>query len=119
MDKIFITDLQVEGILGVNPEERIQTQPIVVNVVLFVDTRLSAETQKINDTVSYSAVAKRIRRHIVASSDFLIEKLINDLAQVILTEFAVERVILRVEKPQAVAAARTVGVEIDRTAPAP
>ena len=69
-------------------------------MVLFVDTRLSAETQKINDTVSHSAVAKRIRRHIVASSDFLIEKLVNDLAQVILTEFAVERVILRAGKAE-------------------
>jgi dihydroneopterin aldolase len=117
MDKIFIHDLQVDGILGVNPEERVTKQPIVVNIVLFLDTRRAAETQKLADTVSYSAVAKRVRHHIAAGSDLLVEKLANDLAQLILDEFSVARVIVRVEKPQAVAAARSVGVEIERVSP--
>lgn len=117
MDKIIISDLRVDGILGVNPEERVTPQPIVVNVVLYVDTRLSAETQRLNDTVSYSAVAKRIRHRITNGSDLLVEKLANDLAHLILTTFPVERVTVRVEKPDAVRDARTVGVEVDRSRP--
>jgi dihydroneopterin aldolase len=49
------------------------------------------------------------------SADFLVEKLVNDIARIILTEFAAERVIVRVEKPGALRFAQSVGIEIERT----
>ena len=50
--------------------------------------------------------------HLVA---FLVEKLVTDLARIIITEFGVERVMVRVEKPGALRFAESVGVEIERT----
>ena len=116
MDKIIITDLLVRGILGINPEERVKLQDILINAVLYTDIRSAAQTDTIENAVNYKAITKRIIAHVEESSDFLVEKLVTDLARIILSEYeAVERVQLRVEKPGALRFARSVGVEIERS----
>jgi FolB domain-containing protein len=116
MDQIFIKDLLVRGILGINPEEREKLQDILINVVLYADIRQAAATDAIEDAVNYKSISKRIIDHVEASSDFLVEKLVTDLARIILCENEnVVRVQVRVEKPGALRFARSVGIEIDRT----
>lgn len=117
MDKIFVKDLLVRGIIGINPEERIKLQDILINMVLYADTRDAARTDDIDKAVNYKSITKRIIEHVETSSDYLVEKLVNDIAEIILTEFdGVERVQVRVEKPGALRFARSVGIEIERTA---
>lgn len=116
MDRIIIKDLLVRGILGINPEEREKLQDILINVVLYVDVRDAAATDAIEDAVNYKSITKRIIDHVEASSDFLVEKLVTDLARLILCENEqVERVQVRVEKPGALRFARSVGIEIERS----
>ena len=116
MDKIYVKDLLVRGIIGINPEERIKLQDILINMVLFADTRDAAETDDIDKAVNYKSITKRIIEHVENSSDYLVEKLVNDIARIVLTEFeGVERVQVRVEKPGALRFARSVGIEIERT----
>ncbi|MEW5988553.1 MAG: dihydroneopterin aldolase [Chloroflexota bacterium] len=115
MDKIIIQDLLVRGILGINPEERVNKQDILINVTIFTDVRRAAATDDIRHTVNYKSVTKRMIEHVEGSADLLAEKLTSDLARLILTEFNVERVIVRLEKPGALRFARSVGIEIERT----
>lgn len=115
MDKIFIDNLRLKGILGINPEERVQEQEILINLVLFTDTREAAESDKIEDAVNYRTLTKRVIDHVQASSDFLVEKLVNDIARIILSEFPIARVRVRVDKPGALRFTDTVGIEIERT----
>lgn len=116
MDKIFVKDLLVRGIIGINPEERVKLQDIVVNMTLFADIRQAAETDDIAYAVNYKSITKRIIEHVEASSDYLVEKLVTDIARIILTEFdGVHRVKVRVEKPGALRFAESVGIEIERT----
>ena len=115
MDKIFIKDLLIRSIIGINPDERLKKQDILINIVLFADTRQAAETDDINDAVNYKAITKRIIEHVEASSDFLVEKLVNDIACIILKGFPVQKVRIRVEKPGALRFAESVGIEIERS----
>jgi FolB domain-containing protein len=115
MDKIFIKDLLLRGIIGINEDERVNRQDILINITIFADTRKAAVSDDIEDAVNYRTIAKRIIEHVEASADFLVEKLVNDIAQIILGEFRAERVIVRVEKPGALRFARSVGIEIDRS----
>ncbi|MBV7328636.1 dihydroneopterin aldolase [Chloroflexi bacterium TSY] len=114
-DKIIIRDLVVRGILGVNPDERVNKQDIWVNVIMYTDITRAALTENLDETINYSAVSKRIIQHIEEGSDLLIEKLVTDLAKLILTEFKIAKVMVRVEKPTAARFGRSVGVEIERT----
>ncbi len=115
MDKVIIKDLLLRGIIGINPDEREKKQDILINLVLYADTRTAAKSDAIEDAVNYKAVTKRVIDHVEASADFLVEKLANDLARLILTEFPIERIVVRVEKPGALRFTRSVGIEIERS----
>ena len=115
MDKIVIRDLLLHGIIGINEDERVNKQDILINLTLFSDIRKAADSDNISDAVNYRTITKRIIKHIEESSDFLVEKLVSDIAEMILMEFNVEKAIVRVEKPGALRFAQSVGIEIKRT----
>ena len=115
MDKIFIRDLLLRGIIGINPDERVKQQDILINMVIFADIRQAAASDTIEDAVDYKSITKRVIQHVEASSDYLVEKLVTDLARIVITEFGVVRVQVRVEKPGALRFAESVGIEIERT----
>jgi FolB domain-containing protein len=115
MDKVIIKDLLVRGIIGVNDWERKRAQDILINVILFTDTRRAAETDHIADCVNYSTTSKRLQAHAETAQRLTVEALANDLAKICLEDQSVQKVILRVEKPGAVRFARSVGVEIERS----
>jgi FolB domain-containing protein len=114
-DKIIIKDLLLRGIIGINPEERVKAQDILINMVIYADIRQAAVSDAIEDAVDYKSITKRVIGHVEASSDFLVEKLVTDLARIIITEFNVAKVQVRVEKPGALRFAQSVGIEIERT----
>ena len=115
MDKVIITDLLVRGIIGVNDWERKRAQDILINIVLFTDTRRAAESDDIKDCVNYSTMSKRVQAYAESAQRLTVEALANDLARICLEEQGVQKVVLRVEKPGAVRFSRSVGVEIERS----
>ena len=114
MDKIFIKDLLVRGIIGINPDERERLQDILINITIFIDTRRAAETDDLEYSVSYSDLARKIKSHAEQAARLTVEALAQDLADICLQENGVEKVIVRVEKPEAVKFTRSVGIEIER-----
>ena len=107
--------MQCHGILGINPEERINKQPILVNLIMETDTRPAAATKQIVDAVNYYDVAVRTKAFVEEAEEWLVETLVNDIAEMILKENPlVTQVTVRVEKPAAVEFAEAVGVEITR-----
>ncbi|HVN16252.1 MAG TPA: dihydroneopterin aldolase [Anaerolineales bacterium] len=115
MDKIFVKNLLVRGVIGVNDWERDIVQDILVNITVFTDTRRVAETDKLEDSVSYKTLAKKTQAYIESKARYTVEALANDLANICLEENGVQKVIVRVEKPGAVRFAESVGVEIERS----
>lgn len=114
MDKVFIKDLLVRGIIGIREWEREKEQDILINVTVYTDTIRAAETDDINDCVDYSALAKKVQTHAETAARLTVEALANDLAKICLEEALVRKVVVRVEKPGAVRFAKSVGVEIER-----
>lgn len=114
MDSIFIDRLRVRGILGVHPHERDSVQDILLSATLFTDIRATAGSDNLEGSLDYDALAKKLKAHTESAARFTIEALAEDLAGLCLEEKGVTRVILRVEKPEALTAAKSVGVEIDR-----
>ena len=115
MDKVFIKDLTVRGIIGINDWERGKPQEMLINITVFTDTRLAAKSDDLANCVDYSALAKKIQAHAETAARFTVEALAEDLADICLGEKGVEKAVVRVEKPGAVRFSRSVGVEIERT----
>lgn len=116
MDKIIITDLRAQGIIGVKSPERDQVQTLLLNLTLFADLKKAGKTDNITDSISYSAVAKAVVSRVAETQYFTLEALANDLANLILTSFGARAISLRIEKPSFVANTERVGVEIYREA---
>ncbi|HSM72670.1 MAG TPA: dihydroneopterin aldolase [Anaerolineales bacterium] len=115
MDKVIIKNLLARGIIGIRDWERKRAQDILINIILYTDTRQAANTDNITDCADYSAVAKKVQAHAESAGRFTVEALANDLAELCLQENNVIRVTVRVEKPGAVRFAESVGVEIERS----
>ena len=114
MDKIFIKNLKVLGILGIHPHEQRTPQEIQISLAVTTDITDAAKNDDIEKSVNYSTLAKDIIQFIDASNYLTIEALIEALAARTLAQPHVKKVWLRVEKPNAVPDADSVGVEITR-----
>lgn len=114
MDRILITDLRARCIIGLFDEERREKQDVLVNLSLSADLSRAARSDRVEDTVDYRALKKRILAMTEASEFRLIEALAGAIADLCLEEPPVAAVQVRVDKPSALRFARSVGVEISR-----
>ena len=116
LDRIFIKDLLVRGIVGINPDERVNRQDILVNATFWVDTRPAGKSDQVEDTVNYRTAAKAMMAHIESHAPFLVEKLAADLVAICFeTDRRIQQVELTVEKPGAVRFSQSVGLTIVRS----
>ena len=116
MDKIFLKELKVETIIGIWEWERKIRQTVSIDLEMVADVRKAAATDSVDDTLNYKLVAKRLQEF-VGESDFqLVETLAEKVAAIVLEEFDVAWVKVRVNKPGAIRGARDVGVVIERGA---
>ena len=114
-DKIYIRDLSIRCIIGVNQDERTEKQDVVINVIFFTDTRKAGQTDDLDDSVDYKKVKKTILSLVESSEFLLIEKLADEIAKVCLDDSKVQKVNVTVDKPGVLRYTRSVAVEIVRT----
>ena len=114
MDKIIVNDLLIRGIIGINPDERVTKQDILVNLVIYTDMRSAGRSDDMADSINYRTLTKAIIAHVESSTHYLVEKLATELARICVVDHGADRVVVRVEKPGALRFATSVGVEIER-----
>ena len=116
LDQIHIKDLTISGIVGINPEERVNKQDVLVNATLWADTRPAASSDDIADAANYRTITKALIAHIENGQPMLVERLVQELTDICFnTDPRVEKVEMTVEKPGALRHARSVGITIRRT----
>jgi 2-amino-4-hydroxy-6-hydroxymethyldihydropteridine diphosphokinase len=113
-DKVFIEGLEIEAQIGIYDWERRIRQPLLFDIEMAFDNRKPAASDAIADTLDYKAVSKRLVAFVSASSFGLVETLAERCAEIVLREFGVESLKLKLSKPGAVRGARAVGVAIER-----
>jgi dihydroneopterin aldolase len=114
MDIIYLHDLRIDAVIGVFDWERRVRQTVILDLEMGADIRRAAASDDLGDTLNYKAVAKRLIEFVGASEFQLVETLAERVAALVLEEFAVPWLRLRVNKQGAVRGARDVGVIIER-----
>jgi 7,8-dihydroneopterin aldolase/epimerase/oxygenase len=114
-DRIYLRDLRTETIVGIYDWERKIRQTVAFDFEFPGDIRRAAKSDKIDDTLNYKAVAKRVLAFVETSEYHLVETLAEEVARLILREFSVEWVKVTLNKPGAVRGSRDVGVMIERS----
>lgn len=114
VDVIYIHQLRVETTIGVFDWERQIRQTVVLDLDLSADVARAAASDRLEDTLSYKDVARRVSEFVAASEFGLVETLAERVAGMVMTEFGVAWLRLRVNKRGAVTGARDIGVVIER-----
>lgn len=114
MDIVYIRELEVRTIIGIFDWEREQRQVVSLDLEMGSDIATAAATDTIENALDYKAVAKRLIDFIEKSEFFLVETLAERVADIVVNEFNVPWVKLRLGKPGAVTGSKDVGVIIER-----
>lgn len=113
-DIVFIEGLRLPALIGVHDRERHAPQPLLLDIRMRFDNRIAASSGALADALDYEAVSLRLADYIAQTDFLLVETLAECCADLILTEFGAKGVRLKVSKPEALANAAAVGVEIER-----
>jgi len=114
MDIVYIRDLRIETIIGIYDWERETRQTVSLDLEMGTDISKAAQSDNIEDTLDYKSVAKRLIQFVGDSEFQLVETMAERIADIVLNEFNVPWMKLRLSKPGAVTGSQDVGVIIER-----
>jgi 7,8-dihydroneopterin aldolase/epimerase/oxygenase len=111
---VFVRDLEVMALIGIYEHEKLKPQRIIVNIDLSVQESSSSQPDDISHVVSYEIIVKKVESIIAEGHTNLVETLCEKFAQACLKDKRVLAARVRIEKPDIIPNARSVGVEIER-----
>lgn len=115
MDKIFLTALEIQTIIGIFDWERTTKQTVRIDLEMATDVAKAAATDHIDDALDYKAISKRLIGFVEASSFQLVETLAERIAEIVIGEFGVSWVKVVLHKPGAIRGSKDVGITIERS----
>ena len=113
-DIVFVEDLRIQTVIGIFDWEREIKQTVSLDLEMAFDIRKAAASDAIEDTLDYKAVSKRLIGFVEESDFQLVESLAERCAAIVLEEFPVNWLRLKLSKPGAVRGSNAVGVIIER-----
>ncbi|MFF7709846.1 dihydroneopterin aldolase [Pseudomonas sp. NPDC007930] len=114
MDNVFIEGLEVDTVIGAYDWEREIRQCLRLDLTFAWNNRPAAAGDDLTLALDYAKVAERTQAFAAEARFILVETFAERLAEVLMGEFGITWMRLKLTKPGAVAAARGVGVEIER-----
>lgn len=114
MDIVFIEELSVITTIGVYDWEQTIRQKLVFDIEMGWDNRKAAASDDVNDCLSYADISDAVIEHVETQRFALVERVAEEIADLLLQRFNSPWVRIKVSKPGAVAQARNVGVVIER-----
>jgi 7,8-dihydroneopterin aldolase/epimerase/oxygenase len=113
-DRIFLRGLRVQCIIGFIDWERLTPQTLLIDLEIPCDCARTAVSDRVEDTIDYKRVAKRVLAWVPETQFHLVETLAQRLAMLLLAEFSLDWVRVSINKPGAIRDSRDVGVTIER-----
>ncbi|KKZ18777.1 MULTISPECIES: bifunctional dihydroneopterin aldolase/7,8-dihydroneopterin epimerase [Serratia] len=114
MDIVFIEELTVITTIGVYEWEQGIRQKLVFDIEMGWDNRPAAASDDVNDCLSYADVSDAVIQHVESNRFALVERVAEEISEILLKRFNSPWVRIKVSKPGAVAHANRVGVIIER-----
>ena len=98
-DRIMLDGMRFYGYHGVNPEERTLGQPYIVDLTAELDLRPAGQSDRLEDTVSYSHIYRAVQSIVEGEPRNLLEAVAEAIAAQVLADFPVDAVTVTVKKP--------------------
>jgi dihydroneopterin aldolase len=112
--RVFLRDLEIVASIGVYEHEKRYEQRVLISADLWVRDDYDGVSDRLADVVDYSKVVDDIVMLVQSEHVNLIETLAERIAGLCFADDRVERVRVRIEKPDVARSFRGVGIEIER-----
>ena len=112
---VFIKDFIIEEIIGIHEHEKIKKQKIKFNVVLGVDQRTIPNERNRRSIVNYEKITNKLEKLVKNKKYNFLESLAEDSFEEIFKDKRINSVTIKIEKPEAIKNAESVGVEVFKT----
>ena len=117
MDTLFIDNINVKTLIGINPDERLHPQLITINLAMQYDSKPAAKNDSIDDAINYAQVTTTIIEGLSDKTFNLIETLADYTATLLLKHFSIHSIKLTViKKPADMPNVNHVGITVERHA---
>lgn len=114
-DKVLIEGLKADAVIGIYDWEKSIRQPLLIDLTMAWNNQKPALSDKIEDALDYEAVSNAVLELVESQPFELIERVAEEIADLVLKKFAMPHVRIRVTKPTAIKKAASVAVEIERS----
>jgi dihydroneopterin aldolase len=116
-DRIEVRGIEVMARHGALPHEKEEPQPFLVDLSVYLDLSMAGASDDLSDTIDYGRLAREAHDMVAGESHQLIEVVAERLAEKVLAEHGVVRVVVTVHKPEAPISVpfRDVSVTVDRS----
>jgi dihydroneopterin aldolase len=116
LDLIFIEGFVGLTVIGIHDSELHRPQPVVIDLYAGLPRARACDTDRIGDTIDYSAVRVRLQRLLAEHRLRLLEAFAETIAEILIGEFGAHWVRVKVVKPKKFDDVDAVGVLIERRA---
>ncbi|RZU99647.1 dihydroneopterin triphosphate 2'-epimerase [Spiribacter vilamensis] len=110
LSRIRVKDLRLRTFVGFNDEEQRKRQDVVVNIHIDYDALSAARGDAVDEALDYKTITKQVIAHVEDNRFLLLEKLVNDLVELVMAHGAVQHTEVEVDKPHALRFADSVSL---------
>ena len=112
---VFIRDFIIEEIIGIHQHEKIRKQKIKFNIVLDVNQNSLPNEKDIKSIVDYEKITNKLENLTKSKKYNFLESLAEDSFKEIFEDKRINSATIKIEKPEAIKNAKSVGVEVFKT----
>ena len=112
---VFIKDFIIEEIIGIHKHEKIKKQKIKFNIILDVNQNTIPDEKDVKSIVDYEKITNKLERLTKQKKYNFLESLAEDSFKEIFEDKRINSVTIKIEKPEAIKNAKSVGVEVFKT----
>ena len=113
-DKIYVEDLRVKATIGIFDWEKKIKQDVSISYEIPHDNVRAAKADAIEATTDYKSITKGIISFVENNKFELVETFAEKIAELVIKDFNIDEIRLRVSKPGALRFSKDVGVIIER-----
>lgn len=110
--KICVKNLRLRTFIGIKEEEIINKQDVIINLTIFYQAHTAVQENEIEYALNYRTITKAIIGHVEGNKFALLERLTQELVDLVMDYKEVKYVEVEVDKPQALRYADSVSITL-------